>query len=60
VYEYTPVLPEEPLGDMVKLWFNAMKPLANLRVVIECLNAFKMFLKAKRLVYRLGCPYDVL
>jgi hypothetical protein len=48
VYRYTPVLPEEPEGGMDKLWMNAMKPLANRRVVIGCLEAFKMFVRVKR------------
>jgi hypothetical protein len=49
VYRYTPVLPEEPEGGMDELGVNAMKPLANnQRVVIGCLEAFKMFLRVKR------------
>jgi hypothetical protein len=48
VYRYTPVLPEEPEGGMDKLSMNAMKPLANRRLVIGCLEAFKMFLRVKR------------
>jgi hypothetical protein len=49
VYKYTPMLPEEPKGGMDKLCWNAMKPLANRKVVIGCLEAFKMFFEAKRL-----------
>jgi hypothetical protein len=45
VHRYTPVLPEEPVGDIDELEVDAMKPLANRRVVIGCLEAFKMFLE---------------
>jgi hypothetical protein len=48
IYRYTPVLPEELEGGMDKLGMSAMKPLANRRVIIGCLEAFKMFLKVKR------------
>jgi hypothetical protein len=48
VDKYTPVLPENPPGGMDKLWFNAMKPLANRRIIIGCLGAFKMFFTATR------------
>jgi hypothetical protein len=53
VYRYTPVLPE---GGMDKLGVSAMKPLANRRVIIGCLEAFKMFIKVKRFgTPGLGC-----
>ena len=39
VYKYTPVLPEEPKGGMDELGVNAMKPLANRKVVIGCLDS---------------------
>ncbi|KIM90386.1 hypothetical protein PILCRDRAFT_1697 [Piloderma croceum F 1598] len=55
VYRYTPVFPEEPEGGMDKLWMNAMKPLANRRVVVQCLEAFKIFLGVKRF----GMPRSV-
>lgn len=48
IYRYTPILPEEPEGGMDKFGIKAMKPLANRRVVIGCLEAFKMFLRVKR------------
>ena len=48
VYRYTPVLPEEPEGGVDKLGMNVMKPLTNRKVVIGCLEAFKMFLRVKR------------
>src|SRR5882762_1322839 len=48
IYRYTPVLPEEPDGGMDKFGIKAMQPLANRRVVIGCLEAFKMFLRVKR------------
>jgi len=48
IYRYTPVLPEEPNGGMDKFGIKAMQPLANRRVVIGCLEAFKMFLRVKR------------
>ena len=48
VYKYTPTLPEEPEGGMDEVGANAMKSLANRKVVIGCLEAFKMFLGVKR------------
>ena len=48
VCKYTPVLLEEPDGGMDKLWINVMKLLANWRLVIRCLEAFKKFLRVKR------------
>jgi hypothetical protein len=56
VYRYTPVLPEDPEGGMDELGVNAMKPLANRRVVIGCLEAFKMFLRVKRFGMSGLCP----
>jgi hypothetical protein len=48
VYKYMPILPDEPEGGMDELGVNVMQPLANQRVVIGCLEVFKMFLKVKR------------
>jgi hypothetical protein len=47
IYRYTPVLPEELNGGMDKFGIKAMQLLANRRVVIGCLEAFKMFLRVK-------------
>jgi hypothetical protein len=56
VYKYTPILPDEPEGGMDELGVNVMQPLANRRVVIGCLEAFKMFLKVKRFGTLKLCP----
>jgi hypothetical protein len=56
VYKYTPILPEEPEGGMDELGVNAMNPLANRKVVIGCLEAFKMFLRVKRFGTPGLCP----
>jgi hypothetical protein len=57
IYKYTPILPEEPEGGMDELGVNAMKPLANRKVVIGCLEGFKMFLRVKRFGRPISYPY---
>lgn len=47
VYKYIPVLPEELEGSTDGLRLNAMKPLVNGKLVIGCLEALKMFFRAK-------------